>query len=87
VEIPVVVSCLFRSFDEFTQNIIFRMTTNGGTLEKKDFVALLDRNYVKRGTERFEAAMFNLEKLRIISRSGFDNPQYSINSNFELKLN
>jgi len=30
IEIPLVASCLFKSFDEFTQNLIFRLITNGG---------------------------------------------------------
>lgn len=50
-------------------------------------MALLDRNYTKKGTDRFEATMNNLERLKIVSHSGFDNVQYIINSTFELKLN
>lgn len=31
--------------------------------------------------------MVNLEKLRIVSRSGFENPLYTLDHNFESKLN
>lgn len=31
--------------------------------------------------------MVNLEKLRIVTRSGFENPLYTLDHNFESKLN
>jgi hypothetical protein len=72
IEYPVVAGCLFRSFDELTQHLIMRMATNGGTLEKKEVLAAMDKQKARKdGADRFDAAMANLEKLKIVVRSGF----------------
>lgn len=88
IEIPVVAGCLFRSFDELTQHLILRMAANGGTLEKKEVLAAMDKQRArKEGNDRFDAAMANLKKLKIVTRQGFENPHYTLNSTFEHKLN
>lgn len=69
---PIVAGCLFRSFDELTQHLILRMATSGGSLEKKEVLAAMDKQRAKRdGNDKFDAAMANLEKLRIVKREGF----------------
>lgn len=88
IEIPIVAGCLFRSFDELTQNLILRMVTNGGTIEKKEILGMMDKTKAKKeGNDRFDRSMANLEKLRIVTRSGFENPLYTLDHNFETKLN
>lgn len=83
-----VAGCLFRSFDELTQQLILRMATNGGTLEKREVLAAMDKQRARReGADRFDAAMANLEKLKIVTRAGFENPLYTLNATFEHRLN
>lgn len=83
-----VAGCLFRSFDELTQHLILRMATSGGSIEKKDVLAAMDKQRArKEGADRFDAAMANLERLKIVTRSGFENPLYTLNNVFESKLN
>lgn len=48
IEIPIVAGCLFRSFDELTQNLILRMVTNGGTIEKKEILGMMDKTKAKK---------------------------------------
>lgn len=65
-----------------------RMATSGGSLEKKEVLSAMDRQRArKEGGDRFDAAMANLEKLKIVTRSGFENPLYTLNNAFENKLN
>jgi hypothetical protein len=35
---PIVTFCLFRSFDEMTKNLIYRMMMNDSKLERKDLL-------------------------------------------------
>jgi hypothetical protein len=88
IEIPIVAGCLFRSFDEFTQNLILRMVTNGSFIEKKEVLSMMDKAKAKKeGSDKFDKAMNNLERLRIVTRSGFENPHYTLDQHFESKLN
>ena len=44
IGIPIVASSLFRSFDEFTQSMIFRMITQGGKVEHRQIVGMMHPN-------------------------------------------
>jgi hypothetical protein len=64
------------------------MATNGSSIDKKEILSIMDRTKArKEGSDKFDAAMANLERLKIVSRSGFENPHYTLDQNFEYKLN
>jgi hypothetical protein len=64
-KLPIVTSCLFRSFDDFTQNIIFRFTTNGGEYNKKDLMNLINKNS-EESIAKLAETLSSLEKLSIL---------------------
>lgn len=63
------------------------MMTNGGRIFRGEVMASMIPLMRKEGGEKFDSSMINLERLKIVVRSGFENPCYTVNHYFQEKFN
>lgn len=81
----IVVACLFKSLDEFSQNIVYRMMSNGGTILREQILALMQTELSS--VHLLDETIKKLTSLRIVSiQSVGQKIIYVLDKNFGEKL-
>jgi hypothetical protein len=88
LEEPIVCGCLFRSFDDFTQHLIFMMYANQGSISRQEILAGMQGSAFRdEGRSQLSTAIANLTTIRVVNRSSLDDDKISLSEAFENKLN
>lgn len=82
---PIICGYLFRSFDDFTQHLIFQMYANEGAISKGEITGRMGQG--GEGESQFTTAMANLGSIRVVTRNQMDSLRYILNESFAKQLN